>query len=315
MLETLSHGIHCIDTGYTRPGLACCYLLLDGAEAAIIETGTARSVPRVLAALAHAGVAPEAVRYIIPTHAHLDHAGGAGALLQHCPAATLLAHPRAARHLIEPARLIAGATAVYGAERFARLYGEVVPAPADRVRVADDGSAWELGSRRLLMRDTPGHARHHFCVWDEASRSWFSGDTFGIVYPELHLDSGPFVLPTTTPVQFEPEAFRDSVRLLMAAEPAYFHLTHYGRVAASVDLARALLDQIEEYVELARVHADGDEAEARLREALTLATLARLRAAGCAWREAALRCFLALDMDLNAAGLLHWWRGRAREAT
>jgi glyoxylase-like metal-dependent hydrolase (beta-lactamase superfamily II) len=312
MLETLSHGIHCIDTGYTRPGLACCYLLVDGGEAAIIETGTARSVPRVLAALAHAGVAREAVRYIIPTHAHLDHAGGAGALLQHCPDATLLAHPRAARHLIEPARLVAGATAVYGAERFARLYGEVVPAPAARVCVADDGSTWQLGSRRLRMRDTPGHARHHFCVWDEASRSWFSGDTFGIVYPELHLGSGPFVLPTTTPVQFEPDAFRDSVEALMAAEPTCFHLTHYGRISATAALAQALLEQIEEYVDLARGHADGDDAEARLREALTRATLARLRRAGCLWSEAALRRFLALDMDLNTAGLLHWWEGRAR---
>jgi glyoxylase-like metal-dependent hydrolase (beta-lactamase superfamily II) len=310
MLEALSHGISCIDTGYMRPGLACCYLLRDGDETAIIETGTARSVPRILAALAHAGVAPGSVRYIIPTHAHLDHAGGAGALLQHCPQALLLAHPRAARHLIEPARLIAGATAVYGAERFARLYGEVMPVPESRLRVAEDGSSWELGARRLLMRDTPGHARHHFCVWDETSRSWFSGDTFGIVYPELRLGSGPFILPTTTPVQFEPAAHCDSVRTLMAADPAFFHLTHFGRVAATAQLAAALLQQITDYAELARRHAEDEGDEARLREALTSYTLARLRAAGCAWPEVALRRFLALDMDLNASGLLHWWRAR-----
>ena len=133
------------------------------------------------------------------------------ALLARCPQATLVAHPRGARHLVEPSRLIAGAKAVYGEEAFTRMYGEIVPAPAARVSEAADGSRWSLGRRELLVRDTPGHARHHFCVWDETSRGWFTGDTYGIAYRELHCGGRPFLIPTTTPVQFEPEAMLDSI--------------------------------------------------------------------------------------------------------
>ena len=189
MHEQLDHGIFCLETGYHRPGTACCYLLVDHGEAAFIETGTARSVPLLLEALAQAGLTREQVRYVIPTHVHLDHAGGAGALLQHLPAATLLVHPRGARHLIDPTRLIEGAQQVYGAARFAELYGQIVAAPAERVCEALDHSSWPLGNRHLLIRDTPGHARHHFCIWDEASRGWFSvGYYYGWAWPVV--DSG-----------------------------------------------------------------------------------------------------------------------------
>jgi glyoxylase-like metal-dependent hydrolase (beta-lactamase superfamily II) len=108
------HGITCIDTLQERAGLACCYLVRRGDDCAFIETGTAPGVPRLL-------------RYVIPTHVHLDHAGGAGALMRALPAAKLVAHPRGARHLIDPAKLIAGAEAVYGGEAVRRMYGEIVP--------------------------------------------------------------------------------------------------------------------------------------------------------------------------------------------
>jgi glyoxylase-like metal-dependent hydrolase (beta-lactamase superfamily II) len=309
MIEALEHGITCIDTGYMRPGLAASYLVRDGEEVAIVETGTPLGVPRILRAMAACGVAPESVRYVIPTHVHLDHAGGAGALLGHCRNATLLVHPRGLRHLVDPARLVAGAIEVYGAERFARLYGEVIPAAADRVREAPDGSRWALGSRTLLVRDTPGHARHHFCVWDERSRGWFSGDTFGIAYPELRFRGRPFLLPTTTPVQFEPEALHASIDLLMDAEPACFYLTHFGRIVAEAAHAAALHAEIDAYVAISAAVAAGADARPALRARLEAHTIARLRAAGCAWREAPLRRFLALDMDLNVDGILSW-RGR-----
>ena len=311
MIETLSHGITCIDTGYHRAGLAACYLVVDDGEAALIETGTALNLPAILRALTDCGVAPEQLRYIMPTHVHLDHAGGAGALLARCPQATLVAHPRGARHLVDPERLIAGAKAVYGEESFTRMYGEIVPAPVGRVREAADGSRWTLGRRELLVRDTPGHARHHFCVWDETSRGWFTGDTFGIAYRELYCGGEPYLIPTTTPVQFEPEALLASIELLMAAEPRYCYLTHFGRIAASAHHAGSLRRQVLDYVRLAEGIGIADpHAQAALTEALTTYTLEGLRAAGSTLPVTALRALLALDMDLSAQGLVHWMRHR-----
>ena len=306
MIEAIGHGISCIDTGYMRPGLAASFLLQHGDEAAIIETGAPRSVGRILRGMAAAGVAPESVRWIIPTHVHLDHAGGAGALLAHCPNASLLVHPRGVRHMIDPTHLIAGSVAVYGQQRFDALYGTVVPADASRVVAASDGSDWSLGSRVLRIRDTPGHAKHHFCIWDEASASWFTGDTFGIAYRELCFDGIPFLMPTTTPVQFDPAALHASIDLLMAAEPSGFNLTHFGHVALRAGLEQTLHAEIDSYVRLCLAAPAGPQAQAALQESLTAHTVERLRAAGCRWRFGAIARFLAFDMDLNAAGLLSW---------
>ena len=126
----LGWGITCIDTLQERPGLACCYLLGRDGEYAFVEAGTAHGVPRLLALLAERGIAREQVRYVIPTHVHLDHAGGAGVLMRELPAAKLVAHPRGARHLIDPSKLIAGAEAVYGKAAVAQMYGEIAAIPA-----------------------------------------------------------------------------------------------------------------------------------------------------------------------------------------
>jgi glyoxylase-like metal-dependent hydrolase (beta-lactamase superfamily II) len=189
------------------------------------------------------------------------------------------------------------------------MYGEIVPAPAERVQEAADGSRWTLGRRELLVRDTPGHARHHFCVWDETSRGWFTGDTFGIGYRELHCGGEPYLIPTTTPVQFEPEALLASIELLMAAEPRYCYLTHFGRIAASARHAESLRRQIRDYVRLAEnIDVSEAGAQAALTEALTTYTVDGLHAAGSTLPVTTLRALLALDMELSAQGLVHWMR-------
>ena len=315
MIEDLGEGVGCIDTGYARTGLAASYVLQDHGEVAIVETGTARALPRILAALDTAGVARESVRYVIPTHVHLDHAGGAGALLAQCPNAELLVHPRGLRHLVDPARLVAGAVEVYGEERFRRLSGAVVPADPARAREAPDGSRWQLGSRELLVRDTPGHARHHFCVWDPGSEGWFTGDTFGIAYPELAFGGRPFLMPTTTPVQFEPEALKRSIALLMAAGPRRMYLTHFGPIAPDAAMAATLCAEIDAFVALARELGDDPGAGERLRKALEDRAITRLGRAGCRWQRAALARLLSIDSDLNAQGLMHWRQTAATGTT
>ena len=213
--DDLGQQITRIDTAMVHEGLAACYLLGGGDEYAIIETGTHNTVPIILSLLKERKIDLAKVKYVIPTHVHLDHAGGVGGLMQALPAATLLGHPRGARHMINPAKLKAGATAVYGEAQFAEIYGDIIPVDEQRVRTMDDGDEASVGDRKLVFIDTPGHARHHFCVYDPASRGIFTGDTFGLSYPPLTTAKGPFICPTTTPVQFDPPALEQALMTAM----------------------------------------------------------------------------------------------------
>jgi glyoxylase-like metal-dependent hydrolase (beta-lactamase superfamily II) len=310
-VEPLDHGLFAIDTGFQRPRFDAAYLMVHEGRAAFIDTGTNHAVPRLLAALEAQGLGPEAVDYVIPTHVHLDHAGGAGLLMSHLPQARLVVHPRGARHMVDPRALYQGALAVYGQEEMDRSYGTLVPVPAERVLTTEDGMTLQLGGRPLLFIDTPGHARHHHCVWDEASRGWFTGDTFGLSYREFDTGKGPWVLPTSTPVQFEPDALRASVERLLQRAPRWMYLTHYGRVGDVPRLAALLLDQVDAMVALARELQDAPQRHERLKQALRTLYLDRLREHGFADADHAAE-LLAMDVELNAQGLAVWLDRAAR---
>lgn len=300
------YGISCIDTLQERPGLACCYLVRRGDDYAFVEAGTSPGVPRLLALLDARGIARERVRYVIPTHVHLDHAGGVGLLMRELPAAQLVAHPRGARHLIDPSKLIAGATAVYGADAVKAMYGEILPVPEARVIVADDGFTLRLGDSELLFVDAPGHARHHFCIWDAASRGFFTGDTFGLSYREFDGPEGPFLMPTTTPVQFEPDAWLQTIERFLSFAPQRMYLTHFGCVGDVARLADELRAGLQRYQELAQRYAQAPDRHAKLVGALTADALAQLERLRCPLDEARSRTLLAFDMELNAQGLEVW---------
>jgi glyoxylase-like metal-dependent hydrolase (beta-lactamase superfamily II) len=309
------HGIVTLDAGYLRPGLAAIHLIVEQGCVAVVDTGTNHSVPTVLAELQALGLSPDSVDYVIVTHVHLDHAGAAGALMQACPHARLVAHPSGARHLIDPAKLVAGSKAVYGQDTFQRLYGDIVPVPQERVIEAPDNHRLDFRGRVLTFLDTPGHARHHFCIHDARSESVFTGDTFGISYREFDVGSDvggeeearPFVFPTTTPVQFDPMALHGSIDRILALEPEAAFLTHYGRITNLEALAPQLHELIDEWCELAlAAEGDGDARRAALEAALEKSLMQRLRAHGCELEEATCRDLLANDVYLNAQGLLVW---------
>jgi len=310
----LGDGIICVETGLYRHGLAACYLVREGDRTAFVDTGTTHTVPRLLEILAAFGLGPGNVDYVIPTHVHLDHAGGSGALMRQCPNATLIVHPKGAPHLIEPSRLAAGATAVYGPEAFAKDFGELVPVPAERVVIAEDGHVVELAGRRLVFVDTPGHANHHGCVWDERSRGFFTGDTFGISYRELDTAAGPFLFAPTTPVAFDPEAWLASLDKLMSYRPRAMYLTHYCRITAPERLVDDLRHSIRALADLALAEEAGptEGREDRLRAAVGNRLVADARAHGCALDETRIRELLAVDTALNAQGLEVWLKRRAR---
>ncbi|MBN8791636.1 MAG: MBL fold metallo-hydrolase [Stenotrophomonas nitritireducens] len=305
------HDIHVIDTAFQRDHFDAAYLLVGNGRGAFIDCGTSHSLPNLLAAVERAGLGVDAIDWLILTHVHLDHAGGAGALMQRLPNARLLLHPRGAPHMIDPARLVAGATAVYGEAEMARSYGRIVPVAAERVVVAEDGHRLSLGGRELLCIDTPGHARHHLCVWDEASRGWFTGDTFGLSYRELDSAQGAFIVPTTSPVQFEPDALHASIDRLMAREPEAMYLTHYGRVRDTARLAADLHVQIDAMTAIARACDGRADRHRALVAALGELCLERARAHGCRLDDAGVLRVLGMDIELNAQGLECWLdRGR-----
>jgi glyoxylase-like metal-dependent hydrolase (beta-lactamase superfamily II) len=309
----VASGVTLVDAGYVRPGLAAAWIVRGARSAAVVETGTALSVPRIVAALSALDLAPGDVSHVLVTHVHLDHAGGAGALLARLPRARLVVHPRGARHMIDPSRLLAGAAEVYGGmDAIRRLYGDVVGAPAERVLEAPEGTAVDLGGRTLSILDAPGHARHHYVVWDEATRGFFTGDTFGISYREFDTAAGPFLFPTTTPVQFEPKALRASVERMLLAGPERMYLTHYGMLQGGIArAAAALLDAVDGHVNAALSAPPGVSRKDAIRAALAGQLLDALFRHGFAGtREEALDAF-AVDLDLNTQGLEVWLDSQA----
>jgi glyoxylase-like metal-dependent hydrolase (beta-lactamase superfamily II) len=211
--------------------------------------------------------------------------------------------------MIDPTLLVNGARAVYGDEEMARSYGTVVGVPAERVLTTDDGMTLDLAGRPLQFIHTPGHARHHHCIWDARSRGFFTGDTFGLSYREFDTARGPWLLPTTTPVQFDPEPLRQSVRRMLSYAPERLYLTHYGSVEGVPALGEMMLAQIDELVAMAEPLRHAEARHDRLRQALTATYLRRTREHGCTLPEAEVVSLLASDIELNAQGLAVWLDG------
>lgn len=313
--EDLGAGIYCIDTALCRDDFAACYLIREGDAAAFVDSGTYHSVPLIMQALGDVGLQPDHVKYIIPTHVHLDHAGGAGELMRLCPNATMLVHPKGAPHMIDPAKLIAGATAVYGAEVFARDYGTLTPVPKERVIAADDGVEFDLNGRKLSFHDTPGHANHHGGIFDERTRSWFTGDTFGISYRDFDTEQGAWSFATTTPVAFDPEGWQNTLLKYESKNPKAMLLTHYSRVTELDRLFPLLRQSLQAMVDIAlNEEAQPEGRLARIQEKIAQNLVASAQAHGVAFSEEKIRDLLALDIDLNGQGLEVWLQRRAKAA-
>ena len=305
-LQPLGHGIHAVDTGFHRDQFDAAYLLVHEGRAAFIDSGTNLGVPRLLASLQALGLSPESVDFVIPTHVHLDHAGGCGLLMQALPRAQLWVHPRGARHMIDPTALWQGAMAVYGQAEMERSYGELVAVPAHRVHPTQDGMTLDLAGRALYVADTPGHARHHHCIWDATSRGWFTGDTFGLSYRELDTAQGAYILPTSTPVQFDPPALHASIDRMLSHEPQCMYLTHYSRVTEVPRLAALLKGQLDQMVALAEPLRDSPDRHEALKRGMLDIYATRLQSHGTALTREQIGELLALDLELNAQGIAVW---------
>jgi glyoxylase-like metal-dependent hydrolase (beta-lactamase superfamily II) len=300
------HGVWAIDTGYYRPRMDASHLVLRDGHAALIDCGTTTSVPRLLECLQVLGVEPDQIEWLFLTHVHLDHAGGAGALLEHLPRARVVVHPRGAPHLIEPARLEAATRAVYGDAVYDSLYGALVPVPAERVVVVEDGERILLGESVFEVLHTPGHALHHCCFHDRAGRAVFAGDTFGVSYRETDVRGRPFIIPATTPTHFDPDQLHNSIDRLLAVKPEAIYLTHYSRMTDLERLAEDLHADLVAFVEIAKRCRDEADRVAAIACMMRAYLGARLDEHGFTDDEQARDAVLGMDIQLNAQGIVAW---------
>ena len=247
------------------------------------------------------------MRYIIPTHVHLDHAGGASGLMELCTNAKLVIHPYGAAHMIDPSKLISGASSVYGEEKFKALYGEIKAINKDRVIQAPDGFKLNMNGREFEFLDTPGHARHHFCIYDRQSNGIFSGDTFGLSYPQLPTDAGRFIFATTTPVQFDPDALLNSIDKIMAKNPDQIYLTHFGQISPTPDIVEQLKNSVKEFRNIAMESINSTENRIEIiNQGIQNYLLQVLAEMGCNQDTEFQQNVIKFDSLLNAQGIDFW---------
>jgi len=301
------HGITAIDSGYVRPMMDAIHLVVEGGRAALVDTGTNFSIPTVLDVLKQKGLGPQAVDWIMLTHVHLDHAGGAGGFMRVFPNARLTVHPRGARHMADPAKLIAGTIEVYGKDEAARRYGDILPVPVERIVETPDGASISLAGRKFDFYDAPGHAKHQVAIRDGKSGHVFAGDNFGLSFREVDWDGHQFVFPTTTPVQFDPPALHRTVDLIAGLRPEHVYVTHYGRLSQVQDKAAALHRQIDALVERAGpLKNAGQDRHARMTAMVEGLVLDEARRYGGPFTPEQVLDVYRQDAELNAQGLEVW---------
>jgi len=305
-MTELNDGIFAIDTEYARPRQDASHLIIDGGRAAFVDTGTNYSVPLLIDALKQRDLDVANVDFVFLTHIHLDHAGGAGLLMQALPNARCVVHPRGALHMADPARLIAGTEAVYGVEQTREMYGDIQPIDQDRLVVAGDEQWFDINGRKLQAIYTEGHALHHYCLNDPVSRGVFTGDSFGISYREFDTSAGAFIFPTSTPTHFDPDAAHVSVDRIMACKPKALYLTHYSRVRDVERLAGDMHAGIDAYAEMALANKDADDLYAAIVPRMTEYLKTGAREHGFQGDDEALQSILEIDIVLNTKGLVSW---------
>jgi glyoxylase-like metal-dependent hydrolase (beta-lactamase superfamily II) len=246
-MSTLSSGMDFVDLNFLgRPGIIATAILQSTAGVALIDPGPSTTLAGLKSQLDGKGIGLPDIRQILLTHIHLDHAGCAGVLMEECPHAELLVHERGAPHMVDPSRLVASATRLYGAD-MERLWGEMRPAAAARVRILRGGEQIDVAGRTLEVGYTPGHASHHLSYFDRGSRIAFVGDTAGI-----RRGQGNYILPPTPPPDIDLEAWRQSADLILAWDPDTLFLTHFGPFRSPRPHFQELFERIQLWSELVR---------------------------------------------------------------
>ncbi len=304
----------CIDLNFQgHPNAVAAYLLADGDDLLLVETGPGSTLDALEAGVRAAGFALDQLTGVVVTHIHLDHAGGAGAVLARAPRARFYVHPRGAAHMIDPSKLVASATRIYGAD-MDRLWGSFEAVPAERLTQLADGDAVRCGGRTLTALHTPGHAVHHVVLHEAERGDVYAGDVAGVRVGPMRV-----VVPPTPPPDIDPPAWRESIARIRALAPRRLLLTHFG----AFDDAAWHLDDC-----LTRLYAWTGYVEGRLDAAggVGAATPAVLAEVGAALAARARREFdaagagadtvgsseAAMPMNTALPGIVRWLQVRDR---
>tara|TARA_B110000263_G_scaffold250180_1_gene271265 strand:+ start:3364 stop:4290 length:927 start_codon:yes stop_codon:yes gene_type:complete len=302
----INNNIIAVDTNFVRPGLDASHLIIENSDAAFVDAGTNYSVPYLLEALKNNNLDVADVKYVFVTHVHLDHAGGAGKLLQYLPNAKLVIHPRGAKHLQDPTKLIASAIGVYGKNIFSDLFGDIKPIPLNKMILVEDQEIIKMGNRLFSCFYTEGHARHHYCIFDEMSKSVFAGDSFGVSYRELDTSQGEFVFPSTSPTQFDPKEAHKAIDRILSYNPNTIYLTHYSHIESIDRLAKDLHRSIDVFVKIAMENRNSTQRTTLMRTAMEQYLVESLSLHNCNFTEKEISKILAVDIKVNTMGLEHW---------
>lgn len=243
----LGHDVFCVDTrmgGYES--ITASYLIRTS-KPCLVETGAARSTSVVIDQLTSLGVGPSDLGTIVVTHIHLDHAGGVGDLAAAFPNAEIVVHEKGARHLADPSRLLASAHQVFGAA-MDRLFGDLRPTDAQRIRAVGDRDAVDLGDGRTLSAfANPGHAKHHIGLVDSVTGDLYTGDAAGIYVPETK-----DVRPATPPPDFDLDLTLESLAAMRAVGPTRLLFSHFGPVTDVDETLDASVAELHFWVEAVR---------------------------------------------------------------
>lgn len=289
-IDTLLGGWEEVTAGY----------LVEGPAPVLVETGSQTSVAALLDALAAHGVGADELAGIAVTHIHLDHAGGVGDVARAFPKATIYVHPKGARHLIDPTRLVDSAARVYG-PLLDTLYGRLDPTPAERICILDDGDTIAVGGgRELVTVDSPGHAKHHLALHDSESGILFAGDAVGVRLPAAGI-----IRPAAPPPDFDLDLAVQSLHRFRERQPAGVALAHYGLLPEPL----AMLEEAEEILRRWAAVAEAAWKEGRdIATALDAAFTGELSGTDPAERE---KLETLNGIHSNAAGFRRWLDTRA----
>ena len=307
-LPHLQDTVALIDCHYLAPEHVAAFLMVHEGRGAFVDNGVTSSVPYLLDAAAQKGLAPRDIEYIIVTHVHLDHAGGTSALLDACPNATVLAHERAARHIIDPSRLIKGSMAVYGEEFFKRVFGNIHGCDPGRVRAVADGETIDWRGRGLRFHYTLGHCSHHAVIHDLETNGLFTGDALGICHFRLQTGHRPFVFAAATPTEFDVPGAKEALQIIVNTGCERLFVSHYGQfegVQPFVDSAAEALDRCQAILDEAIPSGlEGEALQAFVEERVRAAIDAHLVSCGVTTTPA-MREALEVDVRLDTAGITH----------
>ena len=298
-------GITALDTHMAGISRLTSAYLIESFAPAIVETGPATSADSLTQALDSLGIGSSDLAHILVTHIHLDHAGGVGHVAERFPNATVWVHQAGARHVADPARLMASATRAYGQQRLSSMFGSMKAVAGERIRALDDGDIVDLGSRQLTALYTPGHASHHIAIQDSTTGVVFTGDAVGV-----HLPDVPVLRPAAPPPEFDVEQAVASIERIRQHARGSLMFSHFGPVGSVDDTCAEAVRRIKEWSEIVRIALAKTQDIGELSSALRRATSGDLENVAPTDQE---RFEILGSYDLNAAGLSRYWGKRAEK--